>query len=338
MGFSQNIIVVRTDRPISLSLKEKIASFCDVETDAVIESRDASSIYELPLTLHQEGLDTIVDKYLGLNSPEPSMDSWKELNKRIQTLQNTVTIAIVGKYVELKDSYISVTEALYHAGFKYNTKVKLKMVQAEDVTKENVGDILGSEIDGILVPGGFGDRGIEGMIEAIRYARENDIPFLGICLGMQMACVEFARNVVGLKNANSTEMEPNTENPIIDLLPDQADVVNLGGTLRLGLYPAKLKPGTKTIHLYNDQEEIEERHRHRYEFKNKYRDAFIERGMIFSGTSPDNRLVEVIELPDKKFFIAAQYHPEFLSRPERPEPLYDGFVKTALLQKEERSK
>ncbi|BDR58468.1 CTP synthase [Xylocopilactobacillus apicola] len=337
-GVQPNIIVVRTDRPISLSLKEKIASFCDVETDAVIESRDASSIYELPLTLHQEGLDTIVDKYLGLNSPEPSMDSWKELNKRIQTLQNTVTIAIVGKYVELKDSYISVTEALYHAGFKYNTKVKLKMVQAEDVTKENVGDILGSEIDGILVPGGFGDRGIEGMIEAIRYARENDIPFLGICLGMQMACVEFARNVVGLKNANSTEMEPNTENPIIDLLPDQADVVNLGGTLRLGLYPAKLKPGTKTIHLYNDQEEIEERHRHRYEFKNKYRDAFIERGMIFSGTSPDNRLVEVIELPDKKFFIAAQYHPEFLSRPERPEPLYDGFVKTALLQKEERSK
>lgn len=336
-GIQPNIIVVRTERPISYLLKEKIAQFCDVEPDAVIESRDASSIYELPLTLHEEGLDSIVDKYLNLNSPEPDMSDWEELNQRINSLKRNVTIALVGKYVELKDAYISVTEALRHAGFKYNTDVKVKLVQAENLNRDNVAEILGFGVDGLLVPGGFGDRGVEGKIEAIRYARENDLPFFGICLGMQMACIEFARNVVGLKNANSTEVDPNTEFPIIDILPDQADVVNLGGTLRLGLYPAKLKPGTKTYELYHEQAEIKERHRHRYEFKNKFRDIFTEHGMVFSGTSPDDRLVEVIELKDKKFFVACQYHPEFLSRPQRPEPLYDGFIQAAI-QNNESSK
>ncbi|BDR56434.1 CTP synthase [Xylocopilactobacillus apis] len=337
-GVQPNIIVVRTDRPISYALKEKIGLFCDVETDAVIESRDASSIYELPLSLHEEGLDDIVDKYLNLNSPKPNMTSWEELNQRINSLKGDVTIALVGKYVELKDAYISVTEALHHAGFKNDTKVHIKLIQAEELNKDNVNELIDRNVDGILVPGGFGDRGIEGKIEAIKFARENDIPFLGICLGMQMACVEFARNVIGLKEANSTEMDPNTKYPIIDILPDQADVVNLGGTLRLGLYPAKLKENTLTRKLYNDQDEINERHRHRYEFKNKFRETFEEHGMVFSGISPDNRLVEIIEIPDRKFFVASQYHPEFLSRPQRPEPLYDGFIKAAILQKKESSK
>ena len=337
-GVQPNIIIVRTDRSISYELKEKIALFCDVEPDAVIESRDASSIYELPITLHKEGLDDIVDKYLNLKSPQPDMKSWEDLNNRIQTLKKEVTIAVVGKYVELKDAYISVIEALHHAGFKHNAKINIKMIQAENLNNENVQKILGNGIDGILVPGGFGDRGVEGKIEAIKYAREKNVPFLGICLGMQMACIEFARNVIGLEKANSTEIDPNTKYPIIDLLPDQADVVNLGGTLRLGLYPTILKDGSKTRKIYHDLTKIEERHRHRYEFKNKFRDIFQDNGMVFSGVSPDNRLVEVVELEDKKFFVASQYHPEFLSRPERPEPLYDGFVQAALEQKEESNK
>ena len=263
------------------------------------------------------------------------MSEWQRLNDRISSLQKTVKIALVGKYVELKDAYISVTEALHHAGFSHNSKVEIKMVQAETVNDNNASEILGSDVAGILVPGGFGDRGIEGKIAAIKYARENDIPFLGICLGMQMACVEFARNVMHFKDANSTEIDPNTKYPIIDLLPDQADVVNMGGTLRLGLYPAKLKENTLTRKLYHNKSEIKERHRHRYEFKNKFRDAFEKKGMVFSGVSPDNRLVEVIELPKKRFFIACQYHPEFLSRPNRPEPLYDGFINAALTYNQE---
>lgn len=335
-GIQPNVIVVRTDRPISIALKEKIAQFCDVETQAVVESRDASSIYELPLRLHDEGLDNIIDKYLHLDSPKPDMSEWQKLNDRIASLQKNVKIALVGKYVELKDAYISVTEALRHAGFNHNSKVEIKLVQAENLNDQNVTEILGSDIAGILVPGGFGDRGVEGKITAIKYAREHDLPFLGICLGMQMACVEFARNVIGLKDANSTEMDPTTKYPIIDLLPDQADVVNMGGTLRLGLYPAKLKENTLTRLLYHDQAEIKERHRHRYEFKNKFRDIFQENGMVFSGVSPDNRLVEVIELPKKRFFVACQYHPEFLSRPNRSEPLYDGFINAALAYDQEK--
>ena len=235
---------------------------------------------------------------------------------------------MVGKYVALQDAYISVSEALKHAGYPVNAKIEIKKVDSEQITPENVGEVLG-DVDGLIVPGGFGDRGIEGMITAIQYARESDLPFLGICLGMQMASVEFARNVLGLKDANSTEMNKDTKHNIIDLMADQEDVQDMGGTQRLGLYPCKLKPGSVAAKAYEDQDVIQERHRHRFEFNNEYRDAMQEHGLVFSGTSPDNHLVEVIELPEKKFFVASQYHPEFLSRPQRPEGLFKAFIEAA---------
>jgi CTP synthase len=246
----------------------------------------------------------------------------------VRNLEKTIKISMVGKYSDLQDAYISVNEALRHAGYPVNAKVEIKHFNSENVTEENVAELLG-DADGILVPGGFGTRGIEGKIAAIRYARENNVPYLGICLGMQMACVEFARHVVGYEDANSAEIDPKTPHNIIDLMSDQEDVTNMGGTQRLGAYPCKLKPGTIAAAAYDNQDLIHERHRHRYEFNNDYRDVFEKHGMVFSGTSPDNRLVEVVEIPEHKFFVAAQYHPEFLSRPNRPEGLFKAFIKAA---------
>ncbi|KRN27890.1 CTP synthetase [Lactobacillus selangorensis] len=328
LGIQPNILVVRTEKPITEEMRNKIALFCDVKPEAVIESRDLPSLYAIPLMLRDQGMDQLVCDKLGLKTPEADMTEWQKLVDRIKNLKGHVKIALVGKYVELKDAYISVDEALRHAGYYWDTNVEINSIQAEDVTNENAEELLG-DADGILVPGGFGDRGLEGKIAAIKYARENDVPFLGICLGMQMACVEFARDVVGIKDAASSETDPTTNDPIISLMPDQEDVENMGGTQRLGLYPCVLKPGTVAAAAYDNKPEIEERHRHRYEFNNKYRQVLADHGMVFSGVSPDNRLVEVIELPEKKFFVASQYHPEFLSRPQRPEGLFKAFMKAA---------
>lgn len=329
LGIQPNILVVRTEQPISQGTKNKLAQFCDVAPEAVIESRDVETLYSIPLNLQKQGMDQIVCDHLKLDASVADMTEWKALENRVLNLSKKVKIALVGKYVELPDAYISVVEALKHSGFAFDAELDLKWVKSHELTRENVAEYL-SDVDGILVPGGFGDRGVEGKIEAIRYARENDIPFLGICLGMQMACVEFARNVVGLEDAHTAENHPNIKNNIIDLMADQENVENLGGTLRLGLYPCKLKKGTKTAAAYDNQEVVQERHRHRYEFNNKYREMFEEHGLVFSGVSPDNRLVEIIELPEKKFFVGCQFHPELISRPNRPQRLIKAFVEAAL--------
>ena len=327
-GIQPNMLVVRTEQPITREMRNKIASFCDVEPEAVIESLDVKTIYSIPLNVQKQNMDQIVLDHFDVQAPKADMSEWIDLEHHVQNLSRTIKIALVGKYVALQDAYISVTEALKHAGYTDDADIDLKKISAEDVTPENVEELLG-DADGILVPGGFGDRGIEGKITAIKYARENDVPFLGICLGMQMASVEFARNVLGLKDANSAEIDPKTPDNIIDLMADQEDVEDMGGTQRLGAYPCKLKPGTVAAKAYHNEEVVMERHRHRYEFNNKYREAMAAKGMVFSGTSPDNRLVEVIELPKKRFFVASQYHPEFLSRPNRPEGLFKAFIDAA---------
>lgn len=328
LGIQPTMLVLRTEKPVTEGMKEKIALFTDVPTAAVIESPDVPTIYSIIRVLHEQGMDDYVCKYFGLETKKADISDFAELEEKVQNLQGKVTIALVGKYVSLQDAYISVSEALKSAGYHYNTAIDIKMIHAEDVTDANAAEILG-DADGILVPGGFGDRGLEGKIAAIRYARENDVPFLGICLGMQMASVEFARNVLGLKGAGSTETQPNAEDPIIDLLPDQQKDGDIGGTLRLGLYPCDLKPGTVAAAAYGNVQEVQKRHRHRYEFNTKYRAAMEAKGLVFSGTSPDNRLMEIIEIPSKKFFVAAQYHPEFQSRPTKPEGLFDAFIKVA---------
>ncbi|BDG37736.1 CTP synthase [Parageobacillus sp. VR-IP] len=330
LGIQPNVIVVRTEMPMPQEMKEKIALFCDIDPKAVIEARDADTLYAVPLMLQEQKLDQIVCDHLKLNCKEADMTEWKALVEKVRNLSRTTKIALVGKYVELQDAYISVVEALRHAGYAFDTDIDIKWINSEHVSRENVAELLG-DADGILVPGGFGDRGIEGKIEAIRYAREQKVPFLGICLGMQLASIEFARNVVGLKEAHSAEFDPNTPHPIIDLLPEQKDIEDLGGTLRLGLYPCKLQEGTLAYEAYQD-EVIYERHRHRYEFNNHYRQMMEQHGFVFSGTSPDGRLVEIIELKDHPWFVAAQFHPEFTSRPTRPQPLFREFVKASLKQ------
>ncbi|ALF09186.1 CTP synthase [Parageobacillus thermoglucosidasius] len=330
LGIQPNVIVVRTEMPISQDMKEKIALFCDIDPKAVIEARDADTLYAVPLMLQEQKLDQIVCEHLKLDCKEADMTEWKALVEKVRNLSRTTKIALVGKYVELQDAYISVVEALRHAGYAFDTDIDIKWINSEHVNRENAADLL-SDADGILVPGGFGDRGIEGKIEAIRYAREQKVPFLGICLGMQLASIEFARNVVGLKEAHSAEFDPNTPHPIIDLLPEQKDVEDLGGTLRLGLYPCKLLEGTLAYEAYQD-EVIYERHRHRYEFNNQYRQIMEQHGFVFSGTSPDGRLVEIIELKDHPWFVASQFHPEFTSRPTRPQPLFRDFIKASLKQ------
>lgn len=334
LGIQPNILVVRTEEAISQGMKNKLAQFCDVAPEAVIESRDVDTLYSIPLNLQKQKMDKIVLDHLNLDAPEADMTEWQGLVDRVLNLQKTVRIAIVGKYVELPDAYISVIEALKHSGFCYNSDIDVELINSAEITAENVEDILGN-VDGILVPGGFGDRGIEGKIETIRYARENDVPFLGICLGMQMACVEFARNVIGLEDANTTERDPETLYNVIDLMTDQEGVEDLGGTLRLGLYPCKLQKGTKTAQAYQEEEVVQERHRHRYEFNNDFRDTFAESGMVFSGVSPDNHLVEIVEVPENKFFVGCQFHPELISRPNRPQKLIKGFVEASLESKED---
>ncbi|WP_053368409.1 CTP synthase [Bacillus sp. FJAT-27245] len=330
LGIQPNVIVVRTEMPVSQDMKDKIALFCDINKEAVIECRDAETLYSVPLALQDQHLDQIVCDHLKLQCTEADMTEWKALVEKVTHLSAKTRIALVGKYVELQDAYISVVEALKHAGYAYDADIDIKWVNAEDVTDENVGEQLG-DVDGILVPGGFGDRGVEGKISAIKFARENKVPFLGICLGMQLATVEFARNVLGLNDAHSAEIDPGTTNPIIDLLPEQKDVEDLGGTLRLGLYPCKLVEGTKVFEAYGEKV-VYERHRHRYEFNNHYRQDMEKSGFVFSGTSPDGRLIETVEVKDHPWFVASQFHPEFLSRPTRPQPLFREFIHATLNQ------
>ncbi|RZT21165.1 CTP synthase [Fictibacillus sp. BK138] len=324
LGIQPNIIVVRTEMPVPQEMKDKIGLFCDIDPKAVIEARDADTLYQVPIDLQEQKMDELVCKHLKLETHEPDMAEWKELINRVTNLKGKVKIALVGKYVALQDAYISVVEAMRHAGYHFDTDIDIDWINSEMVTAENVNDLL-KDADGILVPGGFGDRGVEGKILATQFSRENKVPFLGICLGMQLASVEFARNVLGLEGAHSAELMPETPFPVIDLLPEQKDIEDLGGTLRLGLYPCKIKEDTKAFDAYND-EVVYERHRHRYEFNNEYREQMEKAGFIFSGTSPDGRLVEIIELADHPWFVASQFHPEFTSRPTRPQALFRDFI------------
>ncbi|MCM3718425.1 CTP synthase [Fictibacillus phosphorivorans] len=324
LGIQPNIIVVRTEMPVPQDMKDKIGLFCDIDPKAVIEARDADTLYQVPIDLQEQKMDELVCKHLKLETHEPDMVEWKELINRVTNLKGKVKIALVGKYVALQDAYISVVEAMRHAGYHFDTDIDIDWINSETVTAENVKELL-KDADGILVPGGFGDRGVEGKILATQYARENKVPFLGICLGMQLASVEFARNVLGLEGAHSAELMPETPFPVIDLLPEQKDIEDLGGTLRLGLYPCKIKEDTKAFDAYKD-EVVYERHRHRYEFNNEYREQMEKAGFIFSGTSPDGRLVEIVELEDHPWFVASQFHPEFTSRPTRPQALFRDFI------------
>ena len=328
LGIQPDIIVVRNELALTDELRAKISLFCDIPKQNVIESRDVSNLYELPVNLKAQKIDDIVLKHFGLSAPEADMTEWLALVDRVDNLKENVKIALVDKYVELHDAYISVVESLKHAGYKHNSKITIDWIQSEDVTEENVNDYL-KDADGILVPGGFGDRGVEGKITAIKYARENKVPFFGICLGMQLAAVEFARNVCGLTGAHSSELDPNTPYPIINLLPDQEDVVEMGGTLRLGSYPCTLAEGS-VAHKEYGEINITERHRHRYEFNNFYRERLTDKGLVLSGVSPDGRLVEIVELPEHPWFVAGQFHPEFKSRPEKAHPLFAGFIRASL--------
>jgi CTP synthase len=313
-------------------MRRKIAQFCDVAPEAVIESLDVDNLYRVPLNLQKQQMDQLVCDHLKLTTPPANMQEWEKLVEKKDNLKYVTKIALVGKYVELHDAYLSVVEALGHAGFAHNTAIDLKWVNSTKLTDENICAQL-ADLDGIIVPGGFGSRGTEGKISAIRYAREQDIPLLGICLGMQLMTVEFARNVAGLAGANSTELNPETTDNVIDIMKDQENIENLGGTLRLGLYPAKLKAESVASQAYDQAPLIERRHRHRYEFNNDYLEKFAELGLVFSGLSPDERLVEIIEIPDKKFFVGCQFHPELTSRPTRPDGLYSGFIGAALKER-----
>lgn len=330
IGIQPDMLVCRCERPLTGGLKEKLSEFCDVPVNRVITAPDASSIYEVPLVLEQEGLAQSVLDCLHLDQRDPDLDGWRTLIDRMKNPQRQLEIAIVGKYIQLSDAYLSVVEALTHAAVQCGSQLKLRWVNSEDLEQFPEGDQL-QGVAGIVVPGGFGSRGIDGKINAIRYAREHKVPFFGLCLGMQCAVIEWARHVAHLSDANSSEFDPNTTNPVISLLPEQEDVVDLGGTMRLGLYPCRLTEGTHTFASYN-QEVVYERHRHRYEFNNAYRSLFLETGYSISGTSPDGRLVEIIEMPNHPFFVATQFHPEFESRPNHPHPLMEGFIRAALGQ------
>lgn len=332
IGIQPDVLVCRTEKELSMDLKTKIALFCNVEKQNVIQNLDADSLYDIPLLLEKEGLAKIVCEHFDLKCNEPDLSEWTDMVERSKIPSQCVKIAMVGKYVELRDAYLSVAEALKHAGIDNSADVEIIWVQSEEVTKDNCGKILGS-CDGILVPGGFGDRGIEGKILAAKYARENNVPFLGICLGMQMAVVEFARNVLQYSDADSTEFNQDTSHPMIDIMNDQKDVENKGGTMRLGSYPCKLIEGTKVSEAYEGVGMINERHRHRYEFNNKFRNICEENGLIISGTSPDNKLVEIVELKNHPWFVASQFHPEFKSRPTRSHPLFKGFINASLKNK-----
>lgn len=327
IGISPHIIVCRTEVPLPMDVKRKIALFCDTDVDCVIEARDAEVLYEVPLQVHEEGLDDIVLRYFHIEAPAPDMAEWTGMVNRIKNLHQRVRIAIVGKYVALPDAYASVIAALYHGGYEQDASIDIQWVHSEEVNDDNVAALLAG-VDGILVPGGFGDRGIDGKIAATRYARERRIPFFGICLGMQVAVVEFARYVAGLEDAHSSEIAPQTQYPVIDLLPEQKEIEDKGGTMRLGAYACKLVPGTFAASAYNDTW-VTERHRHRYEFNNTYRDTLLAAGLTISGISPDGRLVEIVEIADHPWFVGVQFHPEFTSRPNRAQPLFREFIGAA---------
>ena len=324
IGISPDVLICRADRPIDEDVRQKISLFSDTELDSVIPAENAPTLYSIPLTLHEGRLDELVLEKLGLPTPSPDLAEWRALVDRMLSAEEYVRIAIVGKYVKLQDAYLSVVEALGHAGGAHGVKVELDWVDAEDLTDQTTAEDRLKGANGILVLPGFGNRGIEGKIEAARYARETGIPYLGLCLGMQTAVVEFARHAVGLEKANSTEFDEDTPHPVIAIMPDQVGVP-LGGTMRLGRYPCRISPGTLADSVYGE-ELVFERHRHRYEVNNGYRDALSQAGMVFSGTSPDGRLVEMAELKGHPFFIGSQFHPEFKSRPLRPHPLFRGFV------------
>ena len=331
LGIQPDAIVCRSDRPITGDVKDKIALFCDTDREAVVSAVNAETIYEVPLILNSEGLDEYIVKHLGLPGHPPELSEWRGLVERIKQLTEEVSVAIVGKYVDLPDAYISIVESLNAAGIKHGVKVKPIWVASDTIKEGKCADIL-KDVDGVLVPGGFGIRGIEGKIMATQYARENNIPFLGLCLGLQCATIEFARNVCGMEEANSSEFDPDTPYPVIDLMAHQKDIDGLGGTMRLGIYPCKLTPGTRAADAYGD-EVIYERHRHRYEVNNALRHRMEEAGLVVSGVSPDERLVEIIEIPDHPWFVACQFHPEFKSRPLRPHPLFRELVGAAVKHK-----
>jgi len=329
LGIQPDAIVCRTDRPITGALKSKISLLCDVDVEGIISTPDADSIYEIPLILHAEGLDDYLVRHLRLEDRAGALDlsEWEALVERIRNPRRVVRIALVGKYINLPDAYLSVTQALAHAGFHHNVDVEINWVASDQLEGGQAKAVLDG-MDGVLIPGGFGVRGVEGKIDAIRYAREEQVPFFGICLGLQCAVIEYARNVAELEGANSSEFEPDTEHPVIDLMPDQRGVSDMGGTMRLGLYPCRMPRGTKAEAAYGDGL-VFERHRHRFEVNNRYRRRLEDAGLIFSGTSPDRRLVEIVELADHPWFMAGQFHPEFRSRPTRPHPLFRDFIGAA---------
>ena len=333
IGISPDIIVCRSEKPISKEMREKMAMFCDVDPDAVIQNLTARSIYEVPMLMEEQGLDTIVLRKLEMEDKPKDMQGWHDMVARIlKKYDKKVTIAVVGKYVALQDAYISITESLRHAAVANEAELDIHWVNAEEIEADDtdMAKVMAG-VDGILVPGGFGNRGIEGKIKAIQYAREHKIPFFGICLGMQCAVIEFARHVCGMADANSSEFNPNSAHPVIDLMPEQLDVEDLGGTMRLGLYPCKVYPDTLTSKAYN-AELIYERHRHRYEFNNAFREEIVGKGLVLGGTLPNGRLVEIVELPESEhpWFLGAQFHPEFKSRPTNPHPLFREFVGAAV--------
>ena len=330
IGIQPDILVCRCDRPLSFGMKQKLSEFCNVPEECVITAQDAKSIYEVPLMMEQEGLAEQSINLLQLEPRQPDLTQWQTLVKRLYSPNHKIDIALVGKYVRLNDAYLSVVEALRHAAISIGGDLNLHWINSEDLESGNLENYL-KNINGILVPGGFGIRGVDGKIAAIEYAKHHKIPFLGLCLGMQCAVIEWARHTAQLEDANSAEFDPDTTNPVINLLPEQQDVVDLGGTMRLGLYPCRVNPDTLAFKLYQ-KEVIYERHRHRYEFNNAYRNLFLESGYAVSGTSPDGRLVEMIELPNHPFFIACQFHPEFQSRPSAPHPLFQGFIQAASIQ------
>ena len=325
IGIQPDVLICRTEMPLSQDLKDKIALFCDLDPNEVIENRDAESIYEIPIMLEEEGLPQLVIDHLQLKCNELDLTEWINMVEKIKAPKETITVALVGKYIELKDAYLSVAESLRHGGIYNGVDVNIKWVHAEEINDGNGEEIL-KDVDGILVPGGFGDRGIDGKISAIKYARENNIPFFGLCLGMQLAVVEFARNVLGLKDAHSSEIVPNTPYPVIDLMPEQKDLDAFGAPMRLGLHPCKLVKDSKVMDIYG-KELIYERHRHRYELNNKYRNRLEEKGLLMTGVSPDERLVEIIELEGHPWYIGCQFHPEFKSRPTKAHPLFKDFVR-----------
>ena len=329
IGISPDIIVCRTEHPLTDDIRNKIALFCNVDKECVIENNNCDILYAVPMMLKEQHMDDVVIKKLGIECDEPNLEDWENMLYALRNPKQTVKIAMVGKYVELHDSYISVNEALKHGGIETRSAVDIDWIDSETLEGDdvNLDDILGN-VDGILVPGGFGSRGIEGKINACQYARTHGIPYLGICLGMQIAIIEFARHVLGMNGANSAEINPDTPFPVIDILPEQKEVTDMGGTMRLGQYPCTLNPESKSYELYGASM-IYERHRHRYEVNNDYRNDLLSGGMIFAGTSPDNHIVEMVEIPNHPWFVACQFHPEFKSRPNKPHPLFRGFVTAA---------